>query len=196
MTAALIFWLSQYGSTAVFEQRMEATVEGHESDDLRKDILWACLSIGLENPIIGVSPQKLPWEIGSRTSVLHRFNVVDSHNVFAHLFASSGVLCMVALGAVAWTMWFWKPRNGVKVGGKDDPLRDARTLLRMMVVLWFVRGAFTREILYNPSFNIAIGLSIGLCLLAETARESISRTAAGRVAPRTWAGVTAPGSRA
>jgi hypothetical protein len=43
--------------------------------------------------------------------------------------------------------------------------------MRMLIILWVVRGTFSREILYNPAFCIAIGLTIGLCLLAETARE-------------------------
>ena len=183
VTGLLLFGLARFGSTEVFEQRMEDTVSGHESDDLRKAILWACLDIGLENPIIGISPQKLPSEIGQRVGVQHRKTYIDSHNVFAHVFASSGVLCILALGAAAGTMWFWKPRNGVKVGRRDDPLRDARALLRMMVMLWIVRGMFTREILYNPSFNIAIGLGIGLCLLAEVARESMPQFAAKRPMP-------------
>jgi hypothetical protein len=41
----------------------------------------------------------------------------------------------------------------------------------MMAILWFVRGQFTREILYNPTFNIALGLVIGLCILSEVARD-------------------------
>jgi hypothetical protein len=40
----------------------------------------------------------------------------------------------------------------------------------MTVFLWLVRGMFTREILYNPSFNIALGLAIGLCIIAEASR--------------------------
>jgi hypothetical protein len=45
--------------------------------------------------------------------------------------------------------------------------------MRMLIVLWAVRGVFTNDILYNPSFNIAIGLCIGLCILAEKAREGM-----------------------
>ena len=78
--------------------------------------------------------------------------------------------------AVGWTMWNWRPRVGGKIGGKEDPLRDARTLLRMMVALWVLRGFFSREILYNPSFSIGLGLAIGLCMLAEVARRQTAVT--------------------
>jgi hypothetical protein len=171
ISAAVAFWIVQYGSTKVLDEKMHETVSGYAGDRIRRDILYTCLDIGLENPIIGVSPQILPFEIGRRLSLRHNLHVLEAHNIFAHLFAASGVLCLGALFAVGWTMCVWKPRGGGKVGGNDDPLRDAVRLMRMMVVLWFVRGNFTRDILFNPSFNIGLGLAIGLCMLAETARK-------------------------
>ena len=163
----------KFGSTEVFDERMRQTVEGNESDNLRRDILLNCLRIGLENPLIGVSPQHIQVEIGRRLPVIYgEMRVIDSHNVFGHIFAASGMICFVALFALGWTLWTWRARDGSKLTGKDDPLFDARSLLRMMVVLWVARGMFTREILYNPSFNIAVGLAIGFCLLTDAARRS------------------------
>ncbi|MBI3837576.1 MAG: O-antigen ligase family protein [Planctomycetia bacterium] len=170
ITGAVAFLILQFGNTAVLDQRIKQTMEGNKSDEHRRDILFACLDIGLENPLIGVSPQVLPFEIGRRTSVKHSLGLIEAHNIFAHVFAGSGVICFFALIAVGWAMWSWKPRGGGKVGGNEDPLRDALRMLRMMVILWVVRGMFTREILFNPSFNIGLGLSIGLCMLAETVR--------------------------
>lgn len=171
ISAAVAFWIVQYGSTKVLDEKVNETVKGYEGDRVRKDIMWTCLDIGMENPIIGISPQVLPFEIGRRLSLRHNYQVIEAHNIFAHLFGASGVLCLGALFAVGWTMYAWKPRGGGKVGGADDPLRDAVRLMRMMIVLWFVRGNFTRDILFNPSFNIGLGLAIGLCMLAETARK-------------------------
>jgi hypothetical protein len=170
ITAAVAIGIVQFGSTAVLDQRIKQTMEGNKSDEHRLAILAACLQIGLENPIIGISPQVLPFELGRRTSVVHHLNVIEAHNIFAHVFAASGMICFAALLGVGWTMWNLKARGGGKIG-RDDPLRDARKLMRMMVVLWVVRGMFTREILYNPSFNIALGLTIGLCMLAQVARQ-------------------------
>lgn len=173
IVAAVAFWVVQFGSTAILDQRIKQTMEGNRSDEYRIAIFEACVRIGLENPIIGVSPQELPKEIGRRTSragVFHS-SVIEAHNVFVHVFAGSGIICFTALLAVGWTLCAWKPRRGPKILGKDDPFRDARKLMRMMVILWVVRGMFTREILYNPSFNIALGLVIGLCMLAEVARR-------------------------
>ncbi len=174
-------WLIQSGATEVFDRRMQQTVEGNESDDYRIEILKSCLAIGLENPLIGISPQEINSELGRRTSVLHGSSYVEAHNVFGHIFAASGVICFAALLAIGWTMWTYRPANGQSFV-KGSPLYDARSLARMMVLLWAARGMFTREILYNPSFNIALGLCIGLYILAQT---TIATEQRGGQLPRT-----------
>ena len=184
LVAVLVFaFITQFGSTAAFDARMEETTEGISSDQHRVMIVQTCWDIGWENPMMGVSPQQLSFEIGRRLNVEIALNYIDSHNVFAHLFAGSGVFCLLSLCLVSWTLWFWKPRNGIKIGRRNDPLRDARFLMRMMLVLWFMRGNFTREILYNPSFCIAVGLCIGYCMLADVERESIVSDKPARRAP-------------
>jgi hypothetical protein len=173
VAGGVAFWIVEYGSTKVLDEKLKQTVEGYGGDVVRKKILYACLEIGMDNPVIGVSPQQLPFEIGRRVTGEFDVQYLDPHNAFAHLFAACGVLSLLALFAVGWSMCFWKPRNGVKIGGNEDPLRDAVRLMRMMVILWAVRGFFTRDILYNPSFSIGLGLAIGLCMLAEVAREQM-----------------------
>lgn len=169
VAGAVVIWISNYGDTKVFDERMKQTVEGTESDDLRIAILKTCMAITLENPIIGISPDELTKEIGRRTSVdgLHH-SFLDSHNVFAHVAAGSGLICLAALLAVGFMLWTLKPADGRKYTGRDDPARQALSLVRMMVVVWVVRGVFTREILYNPACNIAIGLCIGMYILAQS----------------------------
>ncbi len=173
VVAALVVWISQFGDTTVLNERMRQTVEGTKSDNYRLEIFRTCVEICLSNPVIGVSPQNLPFEIGRRNQVGHGDNFINSHNVFGHVMGGSGVFCLMALAATAGTMWFWKPRNGIPIRANDGLLYEARSLMRMLIVLWAVRGVFTNDILYNPSFNIAIGLCIGLCILAEKAREGM-----------------------
>ncbi|MEI7688232.1 MAG: O-antigen ligase family protein, partial [Planctomycetota bacterium] len=180
--AAVAMWVIASGATKVFDERMRQTIQGNESDDYRIAILTSCLHIGLENPIIGISPQKIGFEIGRRTSVKHHYNVIDSHNVFAHVWAASGLICFTAMIAVGWAMWTYKPRDG-RPFAKKDPLRMAWSLLRILVFLWVTRGLFTRDILYNPSFNICFGLSIGLCMLAETIRDRMAKAAPPAISP-------------
>ena len=42
---------------------------------------------------------------------------------------------------------------------------QAQRLLRMMVLLWVIRGMFTSAILYNPGFSMGLGLAVGYCAL-------------------------------
>ncbi|MEX0679269.1 MAG: O-antigen ligase family protein [Pirellulales bacterium] len=172
VTAAIVFWMSNFGSTKVFDERIRQTVEGTQSDELRIAILWSCAWIALENPIIGVSPDKLPFEIGRRTNVGHysHINFLDAHNVYGHVAAGSGLICLAAMLAIGYTLWTLKPANGRKFAGKDDPARQALTMMRMMVLLWAIRGTFTHEILYNPACNIGLGLCLGLFIVAQAAR--------------------------
>lgn len=172
VAGAVVLWMSNYGDTRAFDERMKLTVEGSDSDSLRIEIILASIATALENPIMGVSPNDLPLVLGRRLDA----TMVDPHNVFGHVAAGSGLICFVALVAVGVLLFFWHPRDGRKIGGKEDPLRAARTLLRMMLILWVVRGFFSREILYNPSFAIGMGLCIGLCMLAEKAKPPARAT--------------------
>ncbi len=181
IAAAVAFWIMQFGSTHVLDEKLKQTVEGNDSDNYRVIIFMTAIQIGFENPIVGVSPQQLPFEIGRRTSVLHSHGYIDPHNVYAHVIGGSGLICFAAFVAVFVTLWTWKPRDGHKIG-KDEPLYYARSMLRMLLVVWAVRGVFSREVLYAPSFNIALGMSIGLCMVAEKASRPASKrrpTAAG-----------------
>lgn len=176
IAATVAFGIMQFGSTRVLDQRLKQTVEGNESDDYRVEIFLSSLQVGLENPLIGVSPQQLPYELGRRTSIRHGHGYIDPHNVYGHIVGGSGLICFAAFLALGWMLWNWKPRDGHKIG-KTESLRDARRLLRMMVVLWAIRGIFTREVLYAPAFGIGLGLAIGLCILYEAAdrEESAAR---------------------
>jgi hypothetical protein len=165
MVALLIV---KFGNTEVLDRRINQTIEGNQSDDLRVAIIQGCAEIALENPLIGVSPQQLPFEIARKVES-NNWTQLDSHNVFGHIAAGSGLICISALIATGWALWTWGP--GLRKLPKDDPLYAPRRLLRMLVILWVIRGLFTREVLYNPSFCIAWGLVIGLCILAEAARN-------------------------
>jgi O-antigen ligase len=127
------------------------------------------LEIGLENPIIGVGPQVLPYEIARYKTAGYNAGISEAHNVYAHVIGGSGLICFAAMLAVGWALCSWK-LGDADIDPKQDPLRRARRLMRMLVLLWAVRALFTAEILFNPSFNMAIGLVIGYCTLAQTAR--------------------------
>ncbi len=155
-------------ATEAFERRFEQTVEGTQSDRLRWDIMTTCLQVGMENPVAGIGPQQLPLEIGRRLYTKYHEEAIDPHNVFAHLIGGTGLPCTLALVATCLALLLWRPKlpSGRKLGAS---FFDARNLLQMILLLWAMRGLFTREILYNPGFCLAIGLAIGLCIMEAEA---------------------------
>ncbi len=164
LTVAVIAGLA-YKGTEVFQRRYEQTVEGNSSDTLRLNLFKTAIMLGIEHPLRGVSPQRLPVMLAERLYPdMNPGAGVETHNVFAHVIAGTGLISFSVLLYLAWTLWFWKPRTPGSPEAMADFL-DARWLLRMMIFLWAVRGSFSQEILYNPGFCMGIGLAIGLCIV-------------------------------
>jgi hypothetical protein len=94
----------------------------------------------------------------------------DPHNVFAAIWAGTGVITSASLGWFAWSLWRKPPLLlSLKPAMRTDSRLKAtflapHRLLQMALLLWIMRGLFTREILYSPAFCIGVGLCIGLCI--------------------------------
>jgi hypothetical protein len=185
LAACIVYVMISFHMTDIFARRIDQTfVVKNKSDEMRSDILRACLKIGLEYPITGVSAGKLPIAIGNEIGAAHAgYNMIQAHNVFAHIWAGAGMLCFFTLGFVAWALFFMpKPQNR-----HDAPLMaegvKAQRLVRMMVVLWIVRGMFTIEIVYNPGFSVGLGLAIGYCALMSSKPKQLPMSSAMPLAP-------------
>jgi hypothetical protein len=165
VAAGVVYLMMSFQLTDVFQRRWNQTfVEKNESDELRGHILLTCFKIGLDYPIAGVSANKLPNHIGAVVGGMHAgINVIESHNVFAHTWASAGVFCFSALCFIGWSLWFMPPPPNKADLPLAAEFARAQRLLRMMVLLWMIRGMFTSSILYNPGFSIGLGLAIGYC---------------------------------
>ena len=157
--------LTQYFSTTTLEYRWEQTMGGIQSDELRRELLTTALQIGLENPILGISPQRLPEELAYRLGTL--MPTVDPHNVIGHLVGGSGLPTTLLLFAFGWSLWR-RPQLLRRRWLISDEARQAHNLLRMMLLLWLLRSLFSREILYSPAFSMGLGLCVGLCMLHDT----------------------------
>jgi hypothetical protein len=161
---AAFFVITNFGTTKIFTYRLQQTfVEGtHGSDEKRRDLLFAAVQTGLENPIAGVSPQRLPYELSQRLGLGY---LIASHNVVGELVGGSGLICSGALLLFAVLLWRLKPQHpGMPL---SPNFRESRKLVRMILVLWLFRGFFTGEILFSPSFSLSVGMVIGLCLAIE-----------------------------
>lgn len=168
LSGAAAYWITNYGDTKIIEQRVKDTREGRTADNLRRELFQAAFGIALENPVLGVSPRQLPFELARRLEGHERLNYVDPHNVFGNVAGGSGLICFAALIGTGWAMWRWPfPPNKAK-----QPIsfgyRAAIRTIHSMLILWVVRGMFTRELLYNPGTCIGLGLAIGWCMLEES----------------------------
>jgi hypothetical protein len=156
--------LTQYSSTQTLEYRWQQTMGGLGSDDVRRDLFWACLQIGAEHPLLGVGPQQLPLELARKLELLNP--AIDPHNALGHVIAGSGIPAFLLLAAFAWSLWR-RPPNLLRRNTFTEPARQAHNLLRMMILLWLLRGLFSREILYSPAFSMGLGLCVGFCVLHD-----------------------------
>lgn len=165
-----VFLVFKYGDVDLLMFRFGETFTGHTADTKRVGLFLACVRVGLENPILGVSPQNLKMHIG-RYIGENRF-LIDPHNVFGYLIGGAGLIVTGALFYIGYSL-FRRPR-GLSQKTTDPSLLSALSahrLLRMMVVLWFVRGIFSREILYSSGFCMGLGLAIGLCIARGVWRQ-------------------------
>jgi uncharacterized membrane protein YuzA (DUF378 family) len=144
------------------QERIAATRQGLNSDDMRWKLIVYSFEIGLENPLLGVSPHGLELELAARFGAPG--SLVETHNVYAHIFAASGVVCMFLMFYCGYLMWSRRSPRPLPPK-RMERFREARRALRYMLVLWLIRGFFTHEIIFSPAFSMAIGLCIGLALL-------------------------------
>jgi hypothetical protein len=183
LAAVLIFFRDPIEIQQV-RDRVTKTTEGNESDQLRRRLLETSAQIVMEAPLLGVSPQHLPQELALRLGT--NKEGISPHNVVAQIAAGSGIPCLIAFFSIGYFLWRWQinPRASPPIAKR---FRSARHLLRMMLILWIVRGMFSHEILYAPAFSMGLGLCIGMCLRYSSV-DSLQSAADGRKALRPEAG--------
>lgn len=160
---------TNYFVTTTIERRIQQTVGENTSDDARIQYFLTSLEIAYENPLLGVSPQGLTLDLARRLPYhavwAGRRLIIDPHNVFAQVLAGAGILTFAALCYFGWALWRRQsPPRPVRTAKGWLPI-GAHATLRMLILLWIMRGLFTGEVLYSPSFNVAFGLLIGLCIM-------------------------------
>ncbi len=151
-----------FSNVDVIEHRIDLTRQGYQSDRGRQELLREALQIGVENPLLGVSPQQLPYDLARR--LRFPIDAIDPHNVLGLIAGGCGILGLAALIGLGWSLWTRAPARRARQ--LSPAARSGHALLRMTLILWVVRGMFSREVLYSPTFAVAIGLGIALCVRA------------------------------
>jgi O-antigen ligase len=153
--------LALLGDTQIFAFRVEQTTSGtYESDETRQSLFRAAVEIGLENPILGVSVQHLPYELAKRISF--QGDMVDPHNLVGYILGGGGLFTFFALLALGFQLW----RRPNPTMNRNEKL--AHDLIRIIILVFIVRGFFSREIFFVAPFPIALGLALGLLLIEDT----------------------------
>lgn len=158
--------LTRYVGTELVERKIDQSTFENESDETRFELIPTAYQIAFENPLFGVSPQELPFEFGRRLPneavLIGDSLVLDPHNVAAFILAGSGFPCFFALLLLGWTLW-QRPKPWNLLSQFSDA-KDSNTILRTIMILWLLRGMFTREVLYSPNFSVGLGICIGFCI--------------------------------
>jgi O-antigen ligase len=170
--AILVLALASYGAwrvwgaDEVFEYRLEQTQGGYASDTLRENLISEGMGIAAEHPLIGLGLRGLAEELAERTRA--DGDIVDPHNLIVYLCGGFGFPLFAMLLLIGRALWRRPP--GLVSAGQ----RGASDLLRMNVILFLVRGFFSREIVFNSAVMIAIGCSLGW-LLVENRHALVHR---------------------
>jgi hypothetical protein len=146
-------------STRHLERRVEQSKELSSSDAMRRDLIIQSILIGLENPMLGVSPKNLHIELANRLGWADTPGI-DTHNVYGHIIGGCGLVAFFIFCYLGRELWRWQVPHTATYYGRFGFL-EARKLLRYTIILFCVRGIFAAEILFAPCFCIAIGLGIG-----------------------------------
>jgi hypothetical protein len=147
------------------------TTNAAQSDQLRMELITHALTIGFQNPLLGISPTRLTKQLGKIESV--GLQSIDCHNLTGYLIGGSGLFTFGAFCLFTYAMWRAPKRFLMRT---TDPfaIQSAR-ILSTMVVVWIVRAQFQEDVLFSSTFTIGLGLSIGLCVISGVYDNSADR---------------------
>jgi hypothetical protein len=147
------------------------TINAAQSDQLRMELIAHALTIGFQNPLLGISPTRLTKQLGKIESV--GLQSIDCHNLTGYLIGGSGLFTFGAFCLFAYAMWRVPKRFLMRT---TDPFAiQCARILSTMVVVWIVRAQFQEDVLFSSTFTIGLGLSIGLCVICGVYDNSADR---------------------
>jgi O-antigen ligase len=129
------------------------------SDQDRTDLVLAGIVVFLENPVFGVSLDRLPVELGKAIGELP----IDSHNFAIEMLAGTGLvgtiplLVCVLLMAARW-------RRAAALGA--GPAADYVGIMPVLITLAALRGMTSNEIIYNPAVVMGFAIAVAAANIA------------------------------
>jgi hypothetical protein len=162
-----------FGDTTALDYEFSERKDRQSDMDRRRELFDTAVDVGLANPALGVGIQNVPTEIGTRLYAIGRtdYPLIDAHNVLGDVVAGGGLLLSLSFVGLGWCLWV-RPSEWRAIGPPSPGEKDTRGLLRIMVVLFLVRGLFTGAVLTTPGFMLGIGIALGL-MVANRPRAEV-----------------------
>ena len=171
MVFAAIYVFSAETTSRMVAHKAQRSTQMYAGDVTRWKILESAGEIIIDAPLIGLSPRGLALELGYKVKGRNGYDL-DPHNVFLYLLGAYGVPATLVFFGLIYAIV--RPRSALK--GRPDTLM-VWDYVRLLVILWLVRGIFTREILAAPAFIVSIGAAWGGALHERNAVDRFIRLA-------------------
>jgi O-Antigen ligase len=145
-----------------------ASVNAAQSDNLRFQLIVRAITIGLQHPILGVSPTRLTRMLGDIEKVGDEG--IDCHNVTGYLIGGCGLVTFAAYCLLAFVML--RPPTGFNLRNPSPLAAQSARILSIMTVGWIIRSQFQEDVLFSPTFTVGLGLCIGFCACSGVYKTS------------------------
>jgi hypothetical protein len=162
-----------FGDTTALDYEFSDQKDSQSDMERRRELFDTAVDVGMTNPVFGVGIQNVPTEIGTRLYAVGRasYPLIDAHNVLGDVVAGGGLLLSLCFVSLGWALWV-RPREWRALGPPTAAEKDGRGLLRIMLVLFIVRGLFTGAVLTTPGFMLGIAIALGLTIASRPRPQS------------------------
>jgi O-antigen ligase len=160
VVAVIALVLADYAaSEAEITYERDANLEA-QSDNLRIQLFRRAVSIGLQNPLLGVSPWHLTRMLGKIEKVADEG--IDCHNLFGYIIGGSGLFTFGAFCLFAYAMV--RPPRRARLPSATKMMRESARILTIITLIWLLRAQFQEDVLFSPTFTSGLGLCVGFCI--------------------------------
>ncbi len=137
------------------------TENAAKSDSLRIQLFERAVIIGLQHPLLGVSPTKLTQMLGSSVAKVEEEGI-DCHNLTGYLIGGCGFLTFGAFCLFTYAMGF--PPKRARLGAASRLMKESSRILSLLTIVWLLRAQFQEDVLLSPTFTAGMGLCVGFCI--------------------------------
>ncbi|MBX2916330.1 MAG: O-antigen ligase family protein [Cyclobacteriaceae bacterium] len=152
------FYVENFALDIVDRKYEQTFVTSYSADKIRYFLLSESILAGLHNPFLGYGPIKLAEHLAESAAIVgYRGKLLDPHNLYGYLLGGSGIFSFTFFFLFLFGMVRYKPIKKIATRNTED----VRRLLIFFILIFLLRGFFTREILYSPTFISSLAILYG-----------------------------------